>query len=58
MVLEVGHRNKIKNCMELFKYSVHFKLCINNGILTKNELRNMVRLTFSEQLSSDGSSGK
>ena len=34
MVVDVGHRNKIKSCMEQFKYSVHFKLSINNGILT------------------------
>ena len=33
-ISEVSHRHKIKNCIEQFKYSVHFKLSINDGILT------------------------
>ena len=33
-ILEVGRRHKIKNCIEQFKHSVHFKLSINNRILT------------------------
>lgn len=32
-ISEVSHRHKIKNCIEQFKYSVHFKLSINDRIL-------------------------
>lgn len=48
MALKVSHRNKIKNCIE-HKYSIHFKLYIKMESQLTNEIRNMVRLTYSEQ---------